>query len=282
MRRPLIDLRLLLSLVALVSTTGCNAIPGKEGGSSQSWFDRLPWFGKHDAAPEPYPNPVKLAVTWTPDTLIQAGRTPTRGFGGRLFFYNEKSQPVPVDGTLVVHGFDEQAKRPEETVKRFAFTPEQFTRHFSRSDLGASYSIWIPWDAVGGERRKISLVATFKSTSGKTVQGIPATVLLPGRSADPEKRLAERLSPQYRRWQQIAAGESPSTSGLTTTTIPRPQLPTSRPPRVEPPSSSGPLTRKPMIASGSSTPAVDVTPATQRPSKQRADVLPASARLPRR
>ena len=82
-----------------------------------------------------------------------------RGFGGRFFFYDEKSRPVPVDGTLIVHGFDDTADTPEDRVKRFEFTPEQFTRHFSQTDLGASYSVWVPWDAIGGDQRRISLVA---------------------------------------------------------------------------------------------------------------------------
>ena len=134
-----------------------------------SLLNRLPWRGggKADEEPQPYPQPVKMAATWTPDTLVQTGRTPTRGFGGRVFFYNEKSQPVPVDGTLIVHGFDDSNKTDQRQLKRFEFTPEQFTRHFSQSDLGASYSVWIPWDAVGGDQQRISLVASFKPSKGK-------------------------------------------------------------------------------------------------------------------
>ncbi len=76
---------------------------------------------------------------------------------------------------------------PEGSVKRFEFTPEQFTRHFSQTDLGASYSVWIPWDAIGGEQRRISLVASFKTVEGKLVQGIPATILLPGSSTEADR-----------------------------------------------------------------------------------------------
>ncbi|MEZ6089835.1 MAG: hypothetical protein R3C05_17765 [Pirellulaceae bacterium] len=158
---------------------GCASAPKSEGFAS-----KLPWNKK--AQPKPYPNPVKMAVTWTPDILIQAGRTPTRGFGGRVYFYNERSQAVPVEGELTIHGFDESLASTggSDGVKRFRFTSEQFTSHFSETDLGASYSIWIPWDAAGGEQKKLSLMPTFRTTQGKVVQGEAAMLVLPGKKVE--------------------------------------------------------------------------------------------------
>ena len=228
--RRQITLGLTAALVG--ASTGCVTTPETDlldkdvTAPKPSFLNRLPWVGDDDSdgQPEPYPNPVKLAATWTPDTLIQAGRTPTRGFGGRVFFYNEKSQAVPVNGTLTIHGFDENSEDPESGVKRFVFTPEQLTRHYGQSDLGASYSIWLPWDAVGGEQRRISLVTSFQSVEGGAVQGIPATMLLPGRDTglDSSEKVA-RLSPQYRKYLAATRSESMPSSGLTTTTIHRKQ-----------------------------------------------------------
>lgn len=219
-----------LSSIVVGTATGCvtspdrNLLSNNVQGSKGSVFDRLPWVGNDDddKLPEPYPNPVRLAATWTPDTLIQVGRTPTRGFGGRVFFYNEKSQPVPVDGTLTIHGFDENSEDPEGGVKRFVFTPEQLTRHYGQSDLGASYSIWLPWDAAGGDQRRISLVTSFQAASGSTIQGIPATMLLPGRdtSMQSSEKVAE-MSPKYREYLAATRSETLPNSGLTTTTIRR-------------------------------------------------------------
>lgn len=187
-----------------------------------SFLDSIPFVGKKDKTPEPYPNPVKLAVTWTPDTIIQTGQTPTRGFGGRIFFYDEKSKSVPVEGTLVVHGFDDSSEHDANNAKRFEFTPEQFTRHFSQGDLGASYSIWIPWDAIGGEKKRISLVTSFKSTSGKPIQGIPASLMLPGSSpAEMGEDNLARMSPQYQQYVQASNTGGTRKTGLTTTTIRR-------------------------------------------------------------
>ncbi|TWU18469.1 hypothetical protein Poly21_06320 [Allorhodopirellula heiligendammensis] len=217
-----------LGCVLLATVTGCTTLSTKDSmvdtKPATSIFDRMPWSKSKDGMPEPYPNPVKLAATWTPDTLTQVGRVPTRGFGARVFFYDEKSRPVPVEGTLRVHAFDEgkgKAKGQMPLVKRYEFTPEQFTRHFSNSDLGASYSVWIPWDAVGGDQTRVSLVASFTTAEGKTIQGSTSVVLLPGAKESAAESLAQRYSPDYRQWQAAASGSQPPTSGLTTTTIRR-------------------------------------------------------------
>ena len=215
------------ALAMVICVGGCASWGKKEplkfNDRPPSLLERLSVIGKKNAdeTPEPYPNPVKMAATWTPDTLVQTGRTPTRGFGGRIFFYNERSQPVPVDGTLIVHGFDDKEQSEPHKLKRYEFTPEQFTRHFSQSDLGASYSIWIPWDAVGGEQRKISLVASFKTVEGKVVQGIPATIQLPGRKlADTAEQELAKFAPEYQRYRKATESGASRTS-LSTTTITR-------------------------------------------------------------
>lgn len=215
-----------LFLLLVFTSSGCASFQKDKPESlrpKKTLMQRMPW-AKDDPneMPEPYPNPVKLATVWSPETLTQAGRLPTRGFGARVFFYDEKTRAVPVDGTLIVHGFNESGNSDKPDVKRYEFTPEQFTRHFSRSDLGASYSVWIPWDAVGGDQQRISLVASFKTAEGKMLQGSPTTVLLPGAKQDRDLALAQRYSPEYRAWQAASSGTTSPTSGLTTTTIQRP------------------------------------------------------------
>ncbi|EMI21634.1 signal peptide protein [Rhodopirellula maiorica SM1] len=267
-----------LAVAMICSTVGCITVGPdgkrvtKPGGS---FAEKMPWAKKKDEVPEPYPNPVKMAATWTPDTLVQTNRTPTRGFGGRIFFYNEKSHAVPVDGTLVIHGFDENAETSDKATKRFEFTPEQFTRHFSQCDLGASYSIWVPWDAVGGEARRISLVASFRTKEGVTVQGVPATVMLPGKeSAEVKIAKAERkLSTKYQEYRDAAASINTRTSGLTTTTIKR------RSSRTPAQSKESPLQtfRNSMLAEKSATPSAEIMMA-DKPVED--GVLPASATMP--
>ncbi|QDT07543.1 hypothetical protein K227x_59710 [Rubripirellula lacrimiformis] len=274
-----------VAVLISISSVGCTTFNKKTAKNDDSFFDRLPFVGKGkaDEPPEPYPNPAKMAATWTPDTLVQTGRTPTRGFGGRVFFYDEKSRAVPVEGTLIVHGFDdsksESGDPSDKNAKRFEFTPEQFTRHFSQTDLGASYSVWIPWDAIGGSQRRVSLVTSFKTVEGKLIQGIPATVQLPG-TTEPKTREDELagMSPQYRQFRQ-AAGEVTPKSGLTTTTISRRRLPgqSEGAPGINVPGKPGvPAT---MVAGSNETPSVDIQ-MMKRAARPTSSVMPASATLP--
>lgn len=266
--------------VGCASGPSNNLFSKNPSSGTDSFLDSIPFVGKKDKIPEPYPNPVKLAVTWTPDTIIQTGRTPTRGFGGRVFFYDDKSKSVPVEGTLIVHGFDDSAGNDNSSTKRFEFTPEQFTRHFSQSDLGASYSIWIPWDAIGGNQKRISLVTSFKSTSGRPIQGIPATMMLPGtKPAETEEDTLARLSPQYQRYMQAAKTGGTRKTGLTTTTIRRQMHPSVPPNQPGKPALNVPGFQlfEAQVATGGNTPSLAVD-MLQKAS--RANVMPVSAQTP--
>lgn len=178
-------MRIILSawiVIGLVASPGCSSLTKDKSSKKDSPWGALQFWKKG------YQQPAKMAVLWSHDVLTMAGQAPTRGFGGRIYFYNNKSQTIPVEGELVVHGFDESLKKTtgapaNEPDKRFRFTAEQFTEHFSESDLGASYSIWIPWDAVDGMQKEITLLPTFVSSKGEMVQGSPAKVVLPGRTS---------------------------------------------------------------------------------------------------
>lgn len=176
----------LLCLAVLVCCNGCAMWSKEEKGKSkeESWFSST-FFKKE------YQTPATMAAIWSPDILTMTGKPPTRGFGGRVYLYNAKSQAVPVDGELIVHGYNRKVRKNEETIeadKTFRFTAEQLTEHFSPSELGASYSIWIPWDAADGLRQEITLIPSFKDKTGAIVQGAPAKLYLPGRSEEPKQQ----------------------------------------------------------------------------------------------
>ena len=59
-----------------------------------------PWKGKHG-------DPVKMVAVWSDAIYNEAGKPPIRGFGGRLYFYDKNEKTVPVEGQLIVYGFDD-------------------------------------------------------------------------------------------------------------------------------------------------------------------------------
>lgn len=144
----------------------------------KSWFG----FGQPRIKESKYAPPARLAILWSPAMFNEAGQTPVRGFGGRVYFYDAKNKPIAVEGQLVVYAYSNDKPHLDSRVpdRKFAFTPEQFTQHYSPTEMGASYSIWIPWDAVGQPQADISLVPLFTSSSGALVMGQPSRNMLPG------------------------------------------------------------------------------------------------------
>ena len=205
-----------------LSTAGCETLTTDSAASKKkkkdaSWFS----FKKKE-----YQTPQSVTATWTHDVLTLPGKSSTRGFGGRFYFYNEKSQAIPVDGDLVVYGFDDTNKSQSnedlsQATKRFRFTAEQFTTHFSEGELGASYSVWIPWDEAHGAPKKIMLIPTFLTKEGRTIRGAAASLNLPGSGKESQVQQAAAFAPST--WPDTANtsrnSHVPSDSGMRTTTI---------------------------------------------------------------
>ena len=142
-------------------------------------LDVTPW-SHDDDKPE---TPKRIVSTWTDAVLHQSGKPPQRGFGGRLIFYgNDDEKPVTVDGQLVIYAFNESNREPTDNkpTRRYVFPPEQMARRMSKSEIGPSYSIWLPWDNAGGTQTEVSLIARFEPKVGPIVIGEQARHLLPG------------------------------------------------------------------------------------------------------
>lgn len=166
-----------LVLSALLLSTGCR------GPWSKDWkmadMLKTPWS---DDEEEPV-TPRRIVGTWTDAVLHQGSNKPQRGFGGRLIFYGEDNEkPVLVDGQLVVYAFDESNREATDNkpTRRYVFPADQVARRMSKSELGPSYSFWLPWDEVGGEQTEISLVPRFEPKEGSIVMGEQTKHLLPG------------------------------------------------------------------------------------------------------
>ncbi len=175
----------LLLITTLVTTfvtgVGCSSLNTGNWKFANSLDVRRAMWWK-SGKPEPQ-LPVRLVSTWTDTVLHKPGQKSQRGFGGRLaFFGRESDDPVCVDGQLVVYAYDEANCDPRsgQPTRRFIFPREQFTRHYSESTLGPSYSVWLPWDAVGGPRKNISLIARFEPYQGQLIVGEQTRHLLPG------------------------------------------------------------------------------------------------------
>lgn len=169
---------LLLFGLSLLTTSGCQWNSGAMldvGSALEDWQ----WF-KPDTEPQV---PDRMMAVWS-DTILHQPRKPgVRGFGGRIYFYRgQQPEPIEVDGGLVVYAFDSDSPRSSSTKpeKKYVFTADQFAEHMSHTEMGPSYSVWLPWDQIGGPNRKLSLIARFEGRQGGVVLSKPSSKLLPG------------------------------------------------------------------------------------------------------
>ena len=140
----------------------------------------MPWFDEDEPQQG---TPVRMLGNWTDTVLYREGQKPQRGFGGRVLFYEEKNaKPVLVEGQMVVYAFDETNRSPQDTkpTRRYVFPTEEMPNLMSKSDLGASYSFWLPWDDAGGPQADISLVCRFEPKGGPVVVSEQTRHRLPG------------------------------------------------------------------------------------------------------
>lgn len=175
------------TLLSIAVTSGCNSLPKMKP-------IEMPFSSKEEvkdpSTPETpfkdreFETPVSLGVIWTDSMVTVPGKPVTRGFGGRFFFYNAAGETVPVDGELTVYGFDDTDDQQQRKVadKKFVFRRSELQGHAGQNELGISYSFWIPWDAVGGERMTVSILPVFRPVEGQMVRGEMAVNVLPGKT----------------------------------------------------------------------------------------------------
>jgi hypothetical protein len=193
-----------LSLIICLSVTGCagvnNSMRPSEKNSQWNPLKKLTGSEKDKNTKKGDKPAETMAVIWKDTVLEKPGSTSVRGFGGRIFFYDNQSNAVKAEGELVVYGFDDTsnedsaAGNPPKSPKadrKFVFESNKFQSHFSETDLGGSYSVWIPWEQVGGNRKTITLIPVFKTNDGRILKSGQTITVLPGKNPNPNK---EQLS----------------------------------------------------------------------------------------
>lgn len=133
--------------------------------------------------------PASMAVIWKDSVFEKPGVPSVKGFGGRMFIYDANNEPIRAEGELIVYGYDESKSEHKEehyagADKKFVFPREKFQQHFSQSDLGPSYSVWVPWEKVGGIRKSITLIPVFKTADGRILRSGHSINVLPGKKPE--------------------------------------------------------------------------------------------------
>jgi hypothetical protein len=159
-------------LVAAMMMSGCAKFDIRKN---------IPWGEGSNGRIE---QPMRVEAVWVDTVQTRGEQKPLRGFGGRLYFFgpNNSQDSVKVAGTLVIYGFDDTNRDPTNVVpdRKVVYPPKEFETLYSKSKLGHSYSVWVPWDEAGGERKEITLIARFVPKKGAVITSEQIKVLLPG------------------------------------------------------------------------------------------------------
>lgn len=170
----------------------------------------FPWSAEKKREQLEKTQPVRIVSFWSEMMLNSGTQKPVRGFGGRVYFYNKSGKPVKVDGELSVYAYDDTDKDAEtasraEPTKIFTYRREEFANYFSKSEIGESYSIWLPWDGVDGEEKKISLLSKFTCANKQVISSPMELVTLTGKKkkskieplSDSQRFLKKQLESQF-------------------------------------------------------------------------------------
>ncbi|MFM7563562.1 MAG: hypothetical protein ACKO81_11065, partial [Planctomycetota bacterium] len=168
----------------LVCLTGCQTFDAKAP---------FPWEKEKDK-----PQPDKIMAVWTDAVRTESGKPAERGFGGRVFFYDDKGKPMKVEGTVHIYVFDDDRSMDhvQTPEKKFVFPADTLELRYSKCSLGHSYNFWVPIGSVQGPNRNLSLVTKIELKSGGSVVSSVTRKILPGSGLPPAALAAKPKSGQ--------------------------------------------------------------------------------------
>ena len=188
--QPLLRFGLIcIALTTLALTSGCKSLSN----STKALDDAMPWNSEQAAKRKHEESASRIVAIWAHDVLSTPTSGAVQGFGGRMYFYNRKQEAVEVEGQLVVYAFDDTNNptadhSDRQPNRKYVFRADQLSSHLTESELGPSYSFWIPWQKLGGHGKKVSLVPVFIPTDGNVINGLFSKVTLPGNSPNHQKQ----------------------------------------------------------------------------------------------
>lgn len=168
-------------------------------------------------------NPVVRCVClWQPADGTWEG-SPTRGFGGQVFFLDRKTaRPVAVKGDVRIHVFDDFGPRENhgKAVHTFDFTKGAWNAFLVKTQFGPAYNVFIPYTRDGHHKTECALRVRLAGEEMPTIFSDMSYVKLEGADRDDSAKSVAgtkpRLQPKETR-RADAIGQISRKDGVTTT-----------------------------------------------------------------
>lgn len=196
---------ILIAAAGLMIASGCQStMPAMSSIASN------PFQAKAASPAEPeieYQSPARMAVIWRETTVSAPGAKSTRGFGGRVYFYDGSNETVRVDGDLIVYAYDDSNHSDDQSRvpdRKYVFRASDLQKRHSVTGLGDSYNIWLPWDKIGGERKTIALVPIFKPKEGMMPKSDHSIAVLSGKTPTSTNFTQEQVDSADSQIRQVA------------------------------------------------------------------------------
>jgi hypothetical protein len=142
-------------------------------------------------------NPVvQIVCLWEPAEGRDPEGVPCRGFAGQiLFLSNRHATPVEVDGDVRIYLFDNVGAAEEQSkpLRQFDFSTEAWAMHLSKSAVGPSYSLFVPYVRRGQFNPQCSLRVRLTPKAGPVIFSSLSTISLRNSGNTPESSTAAPL-----------------------------------------------------------------------------------------
>ena len=171
-------------------------------------------FSKNEFPRSGPKNPVvRIVGLWQAAEGIEVNNS-SRGFSGQiLFFANEGSQPVQVDGEVRFYVFDDQGTEEEQVkpLHQYDYPAESWNALLGKGPLGATYSVFVPYPRPGFHQANCMLRVRYTPKQGPTIYSEMISIVLQGTKP---KTTAQREKEQAPTNVLSAAGGTPKGAGL--------------------------------------------------------------------
>ncbi len=182
----------------------------------------LPW-DKNRVPQATAQNPVvRIVCLWEQAEGRDPDGLPCRGFAGQiLFLANRNAMPVQSQGDVRIYLFDDVGNPEEQSLplRQFDFSSEAWQIHLTKSAIGPSYSVFVPYVRRGQTNAQCSLRVRLTPENGPVIFSDVASLPLRGPESTPETTIiSEPYSDSAPLQSQVNSALSQALSK--TTTIP--------------------------------------------------------------
>jgi hypothetical protein len=184
----------------------------------------LPWDQTWTAKATPQNPVVQIICIWQQAEGRDPEGMPCRGFAGQiLFLANRNAQPVEIEGDVRIYLFDNVGSTEEQSrpLRQFDFDNGSWKLHLTKSAIGPSYSVFVPYVRRGQLNAQCTLRVRLTPKDGPTIFSEFSSLPLKGPATVPETTMiSQPADPEIRVQAEVNQSLSPLLQRSTTIPLP--------------------------------------------------------------